>query len=137
MRRGYTILELMVSLAILATFGSITLRLMFAGDRALQTHAEQAAATSAALRLLHDVSDDLRAASSAGSGGSIVIQRPEGRVTYTPLPGGAGLRRHAGDVIEDYPGVRLAVSGGGRLRTVTVIGKTLTLSSVVCSRRGG
>lgn len=137
MRRGYTLVELLVSLAILATLGSITLRLMFVGDRALQTHTERAAASSAVLRLLHDISDDLRAASSAGNGRSLVIQRPGGRVTYETLPGGAGLRRTAGDVVADYPGVKLEVGGGGRLRTVTVSGKALTLSTTVCQRRGG
>ena len=137
MRRGYTLFELMVSLAVLATLGSITLRLMFVGDRALQTHTAQAAANSATLRLLHSVSDDLRAASSAGSGTSLVIQRPDGRVTYQALPEGSGIRRTAGDVVEDYVGVKLDVSGGGRLRSVTVSGKTLTLSTVVCQRRDG
>ena len=137
MRRGYTLFELMVSLAVLATLGSITLRLMFVGERALQPHTAQAAANSATLRLLHSVSDDLRAASSVGSGASLVIQRPDGRVTYQALAQGSGIRRTAGDVVEDYAGLKLDVSGSGRLRTVTVTGKALTLSTVVCQRRGG
>lgn len=137
MRRGHTLMELMVSLAVLATLGSVTLRLTFAGDRALQTQTARATASSVALRLLHDVSDDLRAASSAGSGSSFTIQRPDGRVTYEALADGSGLRRTAGDVVEDYAGVKLNVSGGGRLRTVTVTGKALTLRTVVCQRRGG
>lgn len=136
MRRGYTLLEVLVSLAVLTTLGSVTLRLMFAGDRALQTNTERAVATSAALRLLHDVSDDLRAASSAGRGGSLAIQRPEGRVTYQALPDGTGLRRTAAEVVEDYVGVKLEVSGGGRLRLITVTGKAQTLSTLVCLRRG-
>ena len=137
MRRGHTLMELMVSLAVLATLGSVTLRLTFAGDRALQTQTARATANSVALRLLHDVSDDLRAASSAGSGSSVTIQRPDGRVTYETLADGSGLRRKAGDVVEDYAGVKLNVSGGGRLHTVTVTGKALTLRTVVCQRRGG
>jgi len=137
MRRGYSLVELLVALAILATLGSITLRLTFAGDRALQTNAARATADSAALRLLRDVSDDLRAASSVSSSDPIAMQRPEGRVTYAPLPGGDGVRRLAGDVIEDYPGVKLAVSAGGRLHTVTVRGQALTLRTAVCRRRAG
>lgn len=137
MRRGYTLIELLVSMAVLATLGSITLRLTFLGDRALQSQTRHAAMTSSALRLLHNVSDDLRAATSAGGGGSPAIERPEGRVTYQPLADGSGLRRTAGDVVEDYPGVKLAVSGGGRTRAITVTSQGQTLSTVACLRRGG
>jgi prepilin-type N-terminal cleavage/methylation domain-containing protein len=137
MRRGHTLMELLVSLAVLAMLGSVTLRLMFAGDNALQAQTARATANSAALRLLHDVSDDLRASSSAGSGETLTIERPDGRVVYQALPQERAVRRTARDVVEDYPGVTLHVSGGGRLRTLTVTGKTLTLSTVACSRRGG
>ncbi|MGE5531509.1 MAG: type II secretion system protein J [Bacteroidota bacterium] len=137
MRRGHTLTELLVSMAVLATLGSITLRLTFAGDRALQTQTERATATSTALRLLHDVSDDLRASTSVGTGAMPTIERPEGRVTYRPAMNGSGLRRTAGDVVEEYVGVQLGVSGSGALRTVTVTGKKQRLTTVVCLRRRG
>ena len=139
MRRGHTLIELLVSLAVLATLGSVTLRLMFAGDRALQTNSSGRPPSGAALRLLHDVSDDLRAGlRRRASGGSPVIQRPDGRVELSAPCHGQPVRRTAGDVVEDYPGVKLAVGGGGRLRTVTVAGKgTEAEHAWSCPRRGG
>jgi prepilin-type N-terminal cleavage/methylation domain-containing protein len=137
MRRGHTLTELLVSMAVLATLGSITLRLTFAGDRALQTQTERATATSTALRLLHDVSDDLRASSSIRPGAIPTIDRTDGRVTYQPLAHGGGVRRTAGDVVEEYVGVQLNISGNGAVRTVTVAGKKQRLTTVVCLRRRG
>jgi len=134
MRRGYTLIELLVAMAVLATISSITLRLMFAGDRALQTNATRVASDSTALGLLGNVSDDLRAATSVGTGEPVAIQRPDGQATYAALPGG-GVRRQAGNMVEDYPGVRLAVSAGGGLWNITVTGKGLTLTSAVGGRR--
>lgn len=136
MRRGYSLIELLVALAILATISSVTLRLMFAGDRALQANAGHAASDSMALRLLGEVSDDLRAATSVSTGQQIVVQRPDGPATYTALPD-VGLRRQAREVTEDYPGVKLTVRADGRLWAITITGKTLTLRSAVAGRRAG
>ncbi len=135
MRRGTSLIELLVALAVLATLGTVTLRLMFAGDRALQTQAERATATSAALRLLHVAADDVRAAASVGIGEPPIVQRPEGRVTYSRTAD--GTCRRAGEEIEEFPGVTLSLTGGDRLCTITVRGKSQTLTTVVCRRRWG
>lgn len=137
MRRGYSLVELLVALAVLATLGTITLRLTFAGDRALQTHAAMATANGAAARLLQCVSDDLRAARSVSRGQPLIIGRADGRATYSPLSGRGGIRRTTADTVEDYLGVRLSVTGSGRMRTVTISVRALTLRTVVCQRGGG
>lgn len=121
MRRGYTLIELLVTMAVLAGLSTATLRLTFTGDRALQTQAENAAATTAALRLLTAVAGDLRADASAA---------------YPPLPEGRGVRRLCSGEVEDFPGLALSITGGGRLRTITVSGRGRRLTTTVYRRRG-
>lgn len=94
-RRGYTLVETVTALAVLTVVMGLTLRLIFASDRALGGQDTRAAELVAVSALLGDLGRDLRAAGAvSGGGGRLVVAGPR-TVTYE-TQGGRTLRRVAG-----------------------------------------
>lgn len=115
-KRGYTLIELIVSLAILAGVVSVTSRLIFTSDRALGADSDRAVALGAQGELLSDLGRDLRGASSASGGGDALSV---GGTTWRSAADGT-RRSVAGqpDLTRTWPGIRTRFTIGGRLVTV-------------------
>jgi len=118
MRRGYTLIELIVSLALLATVVSVASRLLFTSDRALDAESERAVALGVQGEMLGDLGRDLRGGSAASGGGDTLSV---GGVTWRSSEEGT-VRSIAGrpDQTRQYPHVRTQFEVGGSLVTVTI-----------------
>lgn len=82
MRRGSTLIELVVSLSILAVAVSVCLRLLFTMDRAVGSEEQQLVRTSGRTRLLDDLGADVRAARGATATGSVLRLHGAAEVRY-------------------------------------------------------
>ncbi|MGC9318753.1 MAG: type II secretion system protein [Armatimonadota bacterium] len=116
MRRGYTIMELMVSLALLAVVTSVTGRLLFTSDRALGEQSRRAAAVGGQGDLLSDLGRDLRGASAASAGGASLTVGP---VSYRSTEDGV-TRSVSGRDVQEYPNVQARFSRSGSLVIVAL-----------------
>jgi prepilin-type N-terminal cleavage/methylation domain-containing protein len=118
MRRGYTLIELIVSLALLAVVVGVSGRLIFTSDRALDAESDRAVALGAQGEMLSDLGRDLRgAASASGGGGSLSV----GQITWRSSEDGT-VRAIAGrpEREQTYAGVRANFSISGSLVNVTL-----------------
>lgn len=138
MRRGYTLLELVVAISILTVIFSITLRLVFFSDRALGGVEEKAADTAVAARLLQDVSRDARSASEVTVGpGYLRMTSPAGAVIYRwSASTGATSRRgsHGASDQREYPGASCSASVSARFVEFIVKTRYTRLTSGVSLR---
>ena len=116
MKRGYTLIELIVSLALLAGVVGVASRLLFTSDRALSAESDRAVALGGQGELLSDLGRDLRGASRASGGGDAVTV---GNVTWRSDEGGT-VRSIAErpDQNRRYPHVSASFAIEGRLVTV-------------------
>lgn len=116
MRRGYTLLELIVSLALLAVVVSVASRLLFTSDRALEAESDRAVALGGQGEMLSDLGRDLRGAAGASGGGDALTV---GNVTWRSGEDGT-VRSIAGRPDQDrsYPHVGARFTIEGRLVTV-------------------
>lgn len=116
MKRGYTLIELIVSLAILAIVVSVASRLLFTSDRALGAESDRAIALGEQGELLSDLGRDLRGASAA-SGGDATLTVAD--VTWRSSEDGT-IRSIAGrpEMDQTYPHVRTQFRIEGPLVTV-------------------
>lgn len=131
------LLELMVTIPILAVIAVVSLRLVFLSDRALTRQDEQTTATGGQAQLLEDLGRDLRGASETSAGsGWLSVSSPH-RVTYEwSAAHSATVRRVAGQQGEtrEYPGLRLSASVSGRVTQVEIRGKAITVRTAVWMR---
>ena len=118
MRRGYTIIELLVSLALLAAVVTVSLRLLFTSDRALGAEGERAAAVGMQGELLSDLGRDLRGASAAAASGAVLRV---GEISYRSADAGV-VRSAAGQPQLDrsYPHLQARFARSGALVLVDV-----------------
>ncbi|MBD3291334.1 MAG: prepilin-type N-terminal cleavage/methylation domain-containing protein [Armatimonadia bacterium] len=116
MKRGYTLIELIVSLALLAVVVSVASRLLFTSDRALEAESERAVALGGQGEMLSDLGRDLRGAAGASGGGATLTV---GNVTWRSSEDGT-VRSIAGRPDQDrsYPKVQARFTIEGRLVTV-------------------
>lgn len=116
MKRGYTLIELIVSLALLAIVVSVASRLLFTSDRALEAESDRAVALGGQGELVSDLGRDLRGAAGASGGGGTLSVRG---VTWRSDEGGT-VRSVAGqpDLDRTWPGIRARFTIEGRLVTV-------------------
>ncbi|MFO8082351.1 MAG: prepilin-type N-terminal cleavage/methylation domain-containing protein [Armatimonadota bacterium] len=117
--RGYTLIELLVSLALLAVVVGVSSRLLFTTDRALGAESDRAVALGAQGELLSDLGRDLRGASVASGGGDSLTV---GSVTWRGSEAGT-VRSIAGRPEQDraYHHVRARFTISG-----SVVGVQLT-----------
>jgi prepilin-type N-terminal cleavage/methylation domain-containing protein len=130
MRRGYTLLELLTSISVLAVILGVMLPLIFMGDRALTRSDAAVDRDATAVHLLGDISRDLRGASAVSIGSDAL--RLDG-VTYRYLAAEDRTLRQDALSYTAYPGARFAVAGG-RLMTITIHGRTGALSARLLRR---
>jgi len=121
MRRGYLLMELLVSIALLAVVIAVATRLLFTSDRALAAEGEHIAAVGGAADLISDLGRDLRGAHSV-SGGDVSLMiagSPAIRYDYS-RERGAVMRYVVGnpDLTREYPGLRVRFAVRGDLVTV-------------------
>ena len=114
MRRGSTLIELLVAMGALSVVMMATTRLLFMGDRAMGEATARAAQVGGAAELMADVGRDVRIAPSLSAAGG---ELTAGGVRYTS--GEAETVRIAGGRETDrYPGVTASFSAQGRMVTV-------------------
>jgi prepilin-type N-terminal cleavage/methylation domain-containing protein len=117
-RHGFTLLELLVAMAVMAVVVSVALRLLFLSDAALGRERMRSAATGAVARFLQDVGADVRSATGASASGASLVLAGPSRVRYLwDASQGATIRRVAGDT-RTYPGVRPRFARAGSLVVV-------------------
>jgi len=119
MRRGNTLIELMVALTLLAVAGNVSMRLLYAGNRILRPETARSAATGGQAALLEDLGSDLRGARGVAAGGNTLTVSGANAATYTWDERRQATVRTGGDA-RAYPGVRAAFSREGRLVRVTL-----------------
>jgi prepilin-type N-terminal cleavage/methylation domain-containing protein len=138
-RRGYTIIELLTTVAVLAVIAAVSLRLVFATDRALGGEQRKSTTHGSAAALLEDVSRDLRGATGASGGGEVRISGAQSATYRWSEATGATTRVAPGaaDDGKQYVGARVSVAAGGRYVRVTVTSGSLNLQTGVCMRNGG
>ncbi len=137
MRRGQTLLELVVSLAILAIVVAVSLRLVFISDRALGQESDRVASVGGQAQLLEDLGRDLRTARSAVSAGgrlhiisshSVIYQwSGEKRATVRRVIGQPNTVRH-------YPGVQTDFAVRGKFVEASIRSDAGTLRTGFCMR---
>ena len=128
MRRGNTLIELMVAITLLAVAGNVSMRLLYAGNRVLRPESARSAATGGQAALLEDLGSDLRAARGVSGGGSTLSVSGANAATYA-----WDERRQAtvrtGDDARAYPGVHANFSREGRLVRVTLTAGDRTITT--------
>jgi prepilin-type N-terminal cleavage/methylation domain-containing protein len=138
MKRGYTLLELTVSMAILAVIVPVALRLMFTADRALGPGEAQATATGGQAQLLEDLARDTNSASSVSvKDGWLTVSSAGLRIVYSWVPQqGATVRTvmTPGGETRAYPGVRASFAIQGRLVRAEVQGSAGGLKTAFAMR---
>jgi len=115
-RRGSTLIELVVSLSILAVAVSVCLRLLFTMDRAVGSEEQQLTRTAGYTQLLDDLGADVRAAASAAATGSTLRLHGAAEVRYYwDDQQQATIRQAIAPESETtlYPHVRAAFEGDG------------------------
>ena len=121
MRHGHTLIELIVSLALLAAVVSVASRLLFTSDRALSAESDRAVALGGQGELLSDLGRDLRGASGATGGGDALSV---GNVTWRSDEGGTVRSiSQQPDWDRSYPHLRAEFEVRGSLVTVTLTSK--------------
>lgn len=116
MRRGVTLLELLVAMGVLSVIMVATTRLIFMGDRAMAEATARAVHVGGAAELMADVGRDVRVATGlSASGGELVA----GGTRYISDQSGT-VRVAAGRQTDRYPGVSATFSVQGRMVTVDV-----------------
>lgn len=123
MRHGSTLIEFMVAIAVLAVVVSVSLRLLYTSDRALQGEAARAASAGGVARLLADLGEDLREASSVSGGGeALAVRGTRGLRYYWDDEQQATVRQGFSAQVEMrvYPGVRVEFKPGGSLVRVHI-----------------
>ena len=137
MRRGQTLLELMVAIAILAVIAAVALRMVFAADRAMSGPEEQVTTAGGQAQLLDDLGRDLRSARGASGGSGRLTVRGERTVVYEwSRSGNATVRRVVGrpNMTREYPGVRVAATVRGRIVNVDIRGDAMALGTAFYMR---
>lgn len=118
MRRGYLLMEVLVSIALLAVVVAVSVRLIFTSDRALGAEGERAAAIGGAAELMSDLGRDLRGARGAsGDGHALMISGAQSiRYSYSRERGGVVRQEGArADLAREYPGLRARFTVSGEL----------------------
>ena len=127
MRRGSTLMEMVVSIGLLAVVALVSVRLMFMSDRALGAEGERIAAVGGAADLLADLGRDLRQASRVSGGGTGLLVAGAQPIRYQYSRGrGAVVRSAAGreGLVSEYPGLRAHFTPQGRFVTVALTTST-------------
>ena len=116
MRRGSTLIELVVAMGILSVIMLVSTRLLFASDRAMGAEVVRATQVGGAAELLADAGRDVRQARHLrATGGELIAER----VRYSSDEAGTA-RVSDGRETDRYPGVVASFNMRGRLVTVTV-----------------
>ncbi len=132
MKRGQTLIELVVAIAILAVVLPVSLRLLFTMDWALGTEADRMEVTGSQAQLLKDLGMDIRAARHATvRPATLHLRGPtelryywdeEEQATIREVAGRPGETRQYGGIRAEFAGtspiVRVHITGGpAALRT--------------------
>ena len=130
MKRGQTLIELVVAIAILAVVVPVSLRLLFAMDWAVTEQAEQAESIGNVAELLEDVGADLRAARKVNAVREKLRLWSRGQVYYywdgREL---ATVRQTVGakGEMRIYPGARANFQQAGNMVRVRISAGEITL----------
>ena len=116
MKRGSTLIELVVAMGVLGIVMLVATRLLFASDRAMGAEVVKATQVGGAAELLADVGRDVRPATNLrATGGELIAsgaRYASGEDETVRVSGGRETNR--------YPGVTASFSMEGRLLNVTV-----------------
>jgi prepilin-type N-terminal cleavage/methylation domain-containing protein len=131
-RRGYTLLECVIALGLMAVVVSVALQLLYASDVALGRERTASAGAGAMAAMLGDVAADARPSSSASADG---VSLTVGGAKYSWDAGRRStVRQSAGD-LRAYPGVRAKFGVSGKMVTVEVAaGKAVARTSCYMRR---
>ena len=138
MRRGFTLMELIVSVAILAVITPLALRLLFTSDRALGTSEAQAQTAGGQAQLLEDLARDTNSATTASiRNGWLTLITAGQQVTYSWVPERRATVRtvaaQAGET-RTYPGVQASFTFEGKLIAARVQGNSGSLQTAFAMR---
>jgi prepilin-type N-terminal cleavage/methylation domain-containing protein len=135
MRRGFTIIELLVAMALIAVASDACVRIIGASNRVFRPEAQRAAATGGQAALLLDLGADLRGARGLSGGGSSLTVSGFPEVTYAwDDSRQATVRRGPAADTRAYPGVRASFLPAGRLVRVTLTAGPSTVTTAFCRR---
>jgi prepilin-type N-terminal cleavage/methylation domain-containing protein len=138
MRRGFSLMELVVAMAILAVITPLALRLLFTSDRALGTSEAQAQAAGGQAQLLEDLARDINKASSASvQDGWLTLSAAGQRVTYSWVPRSQATVRTViapGGETRLYAGVQASFTLQGKLIAAQVQGTAEGLRTAFAMR---
>ena len=137
MRRGHTLLELMVAIAVLAGALTVILRLLFTVDYALAPEAAQATGLGTQAQLLEDLGRDLRVARSVTASGRTVVTRGAEPVRYYWDEGQQATIRHPSNPRGErwtYPEVWVESTPRGEIVWVRIIRDDMVLTTAYSLR---
>jgi len=123
MKRGHTLIEMIVAIAILAVVLPVSLRLLFTMDWALGAEAEKLERTGGQAQLLEDLGADIRGARTARAGrDGLRLRGPTNLRYYWDEQQQATVRETLGAAGETriYPGVRAEFVRTGRMVRVHI-----------------
>jgi prepilin-type N-terminal cleavage/methylation domain-containing protein len=132
MRRGFTIIELLTSITVLAAILGVALPLFFMGDKALGLTSTALSRQATAAHLLGDLSRDARTAGAATSDGGATL----GEAVYRYDAATDTTLRQAPSGLTTYAHVRFTLSSDGRLTRISVRGHNVELTTLVLRRNG-